>query len=86
MGLGVSLFLFAVGAVLAWAVETEAQGIDLNAVGVILMIVAAVGLIISFLFWGQFGSYGFGRREERRYYRHGPGHIHEEEYHERDVM
>ena len=50
MGIGVSLFLFALGAVLAWAIEVEAEGINLNLVGVILMIVGAVGFVLSMLF------------------------------------
>ncbi len=64
MGIGVSIFLLAVGAVLAFAVEVNTQGFDLNAVGVILMIVGAIGLFTSFLFWDRmgFGSYGYGRR------------------------
>ena len=45
MGLGVSIFLIAVGAILAWAVSVDTNGIDLNMVGVILMIVAAFGFI-----------------------------------------
>ena len=61
MGIGVSIFLFAVGAILAFAVETQTRGIDLNTVGVILMIVGAVGMLISLLFWSSWG--GWGRRE-----------------------
>ena len=41
MGIGVSLILIAVGAILTWAVETSVSGLDVNAVGVILMIVGA---------------------------------------------
>lgn len=45
-GLGLSAFLVAVGAILAWAVTYEAEGIDLNQVGTILFIVGiAVGLL-----------------------------------------
>ena len=61
MGIGVSIFLFAIGAILAFAVETQTRGIDLNAVGVILMVVGAVGVLISLLFWSSWG--GFNRRE-----------------------
>lgn len=59
MGIGVSIFLLAVGAILAFAVEVQAEGIDINAVGVILMIVGAVGLFTSFIFWDRMG---FGSR------------------------
>ncbi len=47
MGIGVSVLLVAVGAVLAWAVTGDVQGVDVDAVGVVLMIAGAVGLIWS---------------------------------------
>lgn len=62
MGIGVSLFLMAIGAILAWAVSVEVSGIDLDAVGVILLIIGAVGLVLSMLFWSSFAPF---RREER---------------------
>jgi hypothetical protein len=48
-GIGISIVLIAAGAVLAWAVDAEVQGVDLTAVGVILFIVGLVGLIVSLL-------------------------------------
>lgn len=68
MGIGVSVFLIAVGAILAFAVNLEASGIDLNAVGVILMVVGAIGLAASMLFWESWGGWG-GYRRERVVYR-----------------
>ena len=62
MGIGVSVFLLAVGAILAFAVDVNTQGFDLNAVGVILMIVGAIGLFTSFLFWDRMGFGGYSRR------------------------
>lgn len=47
MGIGISIFLIAVGAVLTFAMERAVEGIDLDVVGVILMIVGAVGLLFS---------------------------------------
>jgi len=58
MGLGVSLFLIAVGAILTWAVTATTNGIDLNVVGVILMVVGAAGLILSMIFWSSWGGFG----------------------------
>ncbi|MDX6554703.1 MAG: hypothetical protein QOD86_898 [Miltoncostaeaceae bacterium] len=52
MGIGVSLFLIAVGAILTWAVEIDVQGVALETVGVILMAVGAVGLLWSLVVWG----------------------------------
>jgi len=58
MGISVSLVLIAVGAVLTWAVTTTTSGIDLNVVGVILMIVGAAGLLLSMIFWSSWGGFG----------------------------
>jgi Domain of unknown function (DUF6458) len=57
MGISVSLILIAVGAILTWAVTATASGVDLNVVGVILMIVGAAGLILSLLFWSSWGGF-----------------------------
>ncbi len=59
MGLGVSLILVAVGAILTWAVNAEVSGLDIQVIGVILMIVGAIGLLTSLLI---FGRSGFGGR------------------------
>ena len=61
MGIGVSLILIAVGAVLTWAVNASVSGVDINAIGVILMIVGAVGLLLSLMFWSSWGGYGVAR-------------------------
>lgn len=63
MGIGVSIFLIAVGAILAFAVNVATNGIDLNMVGVILMIVGGLGLLLSLLFWSTWGGLGVWRRE-----------------------
>lgn len=59
MGIGTSIFLFAVGAILRFAVDVQTEGFNLHAVGVILMIVGAVGALLSLMFWSTWG--GFGR-------------------------
>jgi len=58
MGIGVSIFLIALGAILAFAVEVTFSGLDLQTVGLILMIVGAIGLVASLLFWSSFSPYG----------------------------
>jgi len=50
MGIGVSVFLIAVGAILTFAVNVAVQGLDLATVGVILMIAGGIGLLWSLLF------------------------------------
>jgi uncharacterized protein DUF6458 len=62
MGIGVSIFLIAVGAILKYAVTASARGIDLGAMGVILMVVGSLGLLTSLVFWGSWGGYGFQSR------------------------
>ena len=53
MGIGISIFLIAVGAVLAFAVNVTAEGVNLDTVGVILMVVGSIGLLASLLFWSD---------------------------------
>jgi hypothetical protein len=60
MGLGTSIFLIAVGAILAFAVNATVQGLDLVVVGWILMGVGALGVLLSIAFWESWG--GFNRR------------------------
>jgi len=45
--IGSSIFLIAVGAILRYAVTASVSGIDLQVVGLILMIAGVVGLIIG---------------------------------------
>jgi Domain of unknown function (DUF6458) len=61
MGISLSILLIAVGAVLAWAVDAEVSGIDVQAAGVILVVVGAIGLVVSLAFWSSWG--GFGHRD-----------------------
>jgi hypothetical protein len=62
MGVAVSILLIAVGAVLTWGVTAEAEGLDINAIGVILLIVGLLGLVLSMIFWSSWGWGGFRRR------------------------
>jgi hypothetical protein len=50
MTIGAALFLIAVGAILRYAVTAHVAGIDIQTVGLILIIVGAVGFVFS-LFW-----------------------------------
>ena len=65
MGISLSILLIAVGAVLAWAVTAEVSGVDITAVGIILLIVGIIGLLVSLVFWSSWGGFG-GARERRR--------------------
>ena len=57
MGISVGLFIFAVGAILRYAVSTHVDGVNLNVVGVILMIVGVLGALASAVFWSSFSPY-----------------------------
>jgi hypothetical protein len=48
-GIGGSLFLVALGAILYWAVSVEAEGFSINTIGLILMIVGVVGLVLTLI-------------------------------------
>ena len=61
MGISLSILLIAVGAVLAWAVNAEVSGIDIQVAGIILVVVGAIGLVLSLVFWSSWG--GFGNRD-----------------------
>jgi hypothetical protein len=61
MGIGVSLLLIGIGAILTWAVTATASGLDVNAVGVILMVVGFVGLVCSLVFWSTWLGPGYFR-------------------------
>ena len=51
MATGVSLFFLAVGAILTFAVHTTLQGVDLDTVGVILMVLGLLGMLLSLVLW-----------------------------------
>jgi Na+/proline symporter len=66
MGIGVSIILIAVGAVLAFAVHVSTTGFNLHTIGWILLAVGALGALISLIFWSSWG--GFGAPARRRPY------------------
>lgn len=48
-GIGGSLVLIALGAILYWAVSAEAEGFDINMIGLILLIVGVIGLVLTLI-------------------------------------
>jgi hypothetical protein len=63
-GLTVGLILIAVGAILVWAVTGETEGVNIDAVGWILMIVGDAAALISAIFWAGWTRPGGYRRRE----------------------
>ncbi len=49
MGIGVSIFLLALGAILAFAVNATVNGLDIQVIGIILMACGALGLLLTML-------------------------------------
>ncbi len=76
-GIGISLFLLAVGAIMDFAVTANPNqhGLNINAVGVILMIVGAVGLVISIVFLSMGGSTWYGPHRRRTIVDDGQGNV-----------
>ncbi|SCL22591.1 hypothetical protein GA0070624_2560 [Micromonospora rhizosphaerae] len=53
MGIGTSIFLIAVGAILTFALNASIGGVNLDVVGWILMAAGVLGLIMTTLVWGR---------------------------------
>ena len=72
MSTGLSLLLMAAGAILAFAVDYEVSGVEIQTIGLILLVVGVVGLVFSLLFLASFAP--FGAHEDR--VSHGRSHDH----------
>ena len=53
MGIGASITLLAIGAILAFAVNAEVSGLDISTIGIILMVCGAIGLLLTMLVFGR---------------------------------
>jgi hypothetical protein len=87
MGIGVGLILIAIGAILTWGVTDTSRAVNLDAVGAVLMVVGAIGVLLSLAFWSSFWGPGYYRRgyaaegpvTRRRYIRRRPAVVEDEE-------
>jgi hypothetical protein len=62
MGIGVSLILVAVGAIITFAVHVStSSAFNLHTIGIILLVVGAVGALLSVMFWSSWGGFGGSR-------------------------
>ncbi len=71
MGLGVGIFLIAVGAILTFAVNETSSSVNIDAVGWILMGVGLASVLLSLLFWQTWAGPGYWARR-RTYVDEGP--------------
>ena len=51
MATGISLFFLAVGAILTFAIDTNVSGVDIDTIGVILMVIGLLGMLFSLVLW-----------------------------------
>jgi len=83
MGSATSILVIAVGAILRFAVSVTTTGFNLHTIGLILMIVGALGLLLSIVFWSTWGGFGGsaggGYRRQRRVTQDDTGGYVEEE-------
>ncbi len=85
MGLGVSIFLIALGAILAFAVDFTVSGLDISTIGFILMVVGVIGLIASLMLFGP-GSATRRTVVEEGYVDDDPAVMGRRRYRRRDVI
>jgi hypothetical protein len=71
MGLGVGIFLIAVGAILAFAVHSTSGAVDVDTVGWILLVVGFISILLSLIFWSTWAGPGYWTRR-RTYVDEGP--------------
>ena len=85
VGIGVGLLLVAAGAILAFAVEKDLRGLDVQVVGVILIVVGLIGILLDLLLWHSWrpdyrrAAYVEGEPAPRAYRRPGRRTVVEEE-------
>jgi hypothetical protein len=84
MGVAMSIVMIAVGAILRFAVSVTTTGFNLHSIGLILIILGAVSLVLSIVFWSSWGGFGGlggggGYRRQRRVTQDGAGGYVEEE-------
>ena len=72
MGIGIGLVLVAAGAILVWGVTGDVSNINEDAIGWILMIIGAVGIVLSFVFWSTWVGPGYWSRRRGGYVDEAP--------------
>jgi hypothetical protein len=73
MGVAVGLVLIAFGAILTWAVDADVSGLNVTAVGVILLVVGIFVVLLDLLWWRTWTWYSAGPPWRRTTYVHDTG-------------
>jgi hypothetical protein len=66
MSIGVAIFLMVLGAILAFALEATTPGINVNTLGIILLLTGLIAVLYSLLFWSNLSPWGRRRIVARR--------------------
>jgi hypothetical protein len=61
---GISLFFLAVGAILTFAINTTVRGVDLDTIGVILMVTGLLGMLFSLVLWDSWTPRPYRRDDD----------------------
>jgi hypothetical protein len=61
---GISLFFLAVGAILTFAINTTVRGVDLDTIGVILMVIGLLGMLFSLVLWDSWTPRPYRRDDD----------------------
>jgi Na+/proline symporter len=85
VGIGASIFLIALGAILAFAVHVDLGGVDISVIGWILMLAGVLGLITFVMVWGRRRTVVSPPVEERRHVAEEPVEYRRVEERRRDV-
>ena len=72
MGIGVGIFLIAIGAILTFAVNATSSSVNVDAVRWILMLVGLASVLLSLLFWQSRAGPGYWTRRRTTYVDEGP--------------
>jgi hypothetical protein len=64
MATGISLFFLAIGAILTFAIETSVEGVDLDTIGVILMVIGLLGMLFSLVLWDSWSPRSYRRDDD----------------------
>ena len=73
MGVVIGLLLIAFGAILTWAVDANVSGLNVTAVGVILLVLGIIVVLLDLMWWRTWTWYSAGPSRRRATYVHETG-------------
>jgi len=65
MGVAAGFVVFAIGAIMRFAVPASAKGVDFHGIGELLMIVGDIVFLGSLVFWRSWDGFGGSARKRR---------------------